>query len=63
VLFNDFINIIIGGKCNFSSSMILLEGDQSINVSPKACCFNNLLCDYIHFIAIFIGNRNVFDDR
>jgi len=45
VLFNDFINIITGGNCNFSrvrgfvSSLILLEGDQSRNVSPIVMLF------------------------
>jgi len=57
VLFNDFISIIIGDNGNLSkgrclaSAIILLEGDQSINVSPIVCCFNNMLCNHIHFIA------------
>jgi len=45
VLIIDFISVIIGGDCNFSRetrglvSLILLEGNQSVNVSPIVMLF------------------------
>jgi len=67
VLLNDFISIIIGGNCNFSrgrgpvSSLILLEGDQSIKSSQGLCAVLTT-CQAIIFILvlILIGYRNFF---
>jgi len=44
-------------NCNISKgrdlafSLILLEGDQSINFSPIVCYFNNMLCNHTQFIS------------